>query len=66
MGNGGNGSHGQNVLRNVDLEREAGKETVTTLLQLMEAKNFQDQARSQEFATQMLVQVQNFKVIFLF
>ena len=63
MGNGGNGSHGQNVLRNVDLEREAGKETVTTLLQLMEAKNVQDQAKSQESATQMLVQVKTLKLI---
>ena len=66
MGNGGNGSRGQNALRNVDLEREAGKEIVTTPLQLMAAKNVQDQAKSQESVTQMLVQVQNFKVIKLF
>ena len=63
MGNGGNGNHGQNALRNVDLEREAGIETVTTLLQLMEAKNVQDQAKSQESATQMLVQVKTLKLI---
>ena len=49
----------------MDLEREAGKEIVTTLLQLMEAKNVQDQARSQECATQMLVQVKPFKIIIL-
>ena len=66
METGENGSNGQNVLRNVDLEREAGQEIVTTPLQLMEAKNVQDQAKSQEFATQMLVQVQNFEVIILF
>ena len=47
----------------MDLEREAGKEIVTTLLQLMEAKNVQDQAKSQESATQMLVQVKTLKLI---
>ena len=62
MENGENGSNGQNVLRPVDLGREAGQEIATIQLQLMEAKNVQDQARSQEFVTPMLVQVQNFKV----
>ena len=66
METGENGSNGQNVLRNVDLERVAGKEIVTAPLQLMEAKNVQDQTKSQESVTQMLVQVQNFKVIKLF
>ena len=62
MGNGGNGSNGQVAPRHVDLGQEAGQETVTIQLQLMEAKNVQDQARSQEFVTQRLVQVRPFKI----
>ena len=62
MGSGETGSNGHNVQRHVDLGQKVGQETATIQLQLMEAKNVQDQARSQEFVTQMLVQVNPFKI----
>ena len=43
----------------MDLEIEAGQETVTTQLQLMEAVTVRDQARSLKLVTQILVQVTN-------
>ena len=42
MENGENGSNGPTAQRPVDLGREAGQETATIRLQLMEAKNVQD------------------------
>ena len=57
------GSNGLAAPRHVDLAEEAGQETVTTQLQLMEAKTVQDQARSQEFVTPMLVQVKPFMIL---
>ena len=38
------GRDGLIALRRVDLEKEAGQETVTTQLQLMEAETVRDQA----------------------
>ena len=62
LGTGETGRNGQNVQRHVDLGKEAGQGTVTTQLQLMEARTVQDQARSQEFVTPMLVQVKPFMI----
>ena len=53
------GRDGLIALRRVDLEKEAGQETVTTQLQLMEAETVMDQARRLELVTQILVQVTN-------
>ena len=53
------GRDGLIALRRVDLEKEAGQETVTTQLQLMEADPVRDQARSLKLAPQILVQVTN-------
>ena len=63
MENGDTGKNGQNAQRHVDLGKEAGQGTVTTQLQLMEARTVQDQARSQEFVTPMLVQVKPFMIL---
>ena len=51
------GSNGLAALWHVDQELEAGQESVTTQLQLMEVETVRDQAVSQEFVTQMLVQM---------
>ena len=51
------GKNGLAAPRHVDLEIEAGQETVTTQLQLMEAETVRDQAQSLEPVTQILVQV---------
>ena len=51
------GRDGLIALRRVDLEKEAGQETVTTQLQLMEAETVRDQEQSLELVTQTLVQV---------
>ena len=66
MENGETGRNGQNAQRHVDLGKEAGQGTVTTQLQLMEARTVQDQARSQEFVTPMRVQVKPFKILSMF
>ena len=55
MVTGGTGHNGLVALRHVDQEQEAGQESVTTQLQLMEVETVRDQAVSQEFVTQMLV-----------
>ena len=44
MVTGGTGGNGLAAPRHVDLEIEAGQETVTTQLQLMEAETVRDQA----------------------
>ena len=57
MATGVAGRDGLAAPRHVDLEREAGQETVRTQLQLMEAETVRDQAQSLEPVTQILVQV---------
>ena len=57
MVTGGTGGNGLAAPRHVDLVIEAGQETVTTQLQLMEAETVRDQAQSLELVTQILVQV---------
>ena len=53
------GRDGLAARRHVDLETEAGQETVTTQLQLMEAETVRDQVQRMELVTQILVQVTN-------
>ena len=53
------GRNGLAALRHVDLETEAGQETVTTHDLLMEAETVRDQARRLKLVTQILVQVAN-------
>ena len=57
MENGDTGSNGLPAPRHVDQGQEAGQESVTTKLQLMEAETVREEAVSQEFVTQMLVQM---------
>ena len=45
------GSNGLAAPRHVDLAGEAGKETATTRLQLMEAQTVRDQAMNLDFVT---------------
>ena len=59
MATGVAGRDGLAALRHVDLEREAGQETVRTQDQLMEAETVRDQARSMKLVTQILVEVTN-------
>ena len=51
------GRDGLAAPRHVDLEVEAGQESVTTQLQLMEAETVREQAQSLNLVTQILVQV---------
>ena len=51
------GRNGLAAQRHVDLEIEAGQETVMIQLQPMEAETVRDQAQSLELVTQTLVQV---------
>ena len=51
------GHNGLAAPRHVDLEIEAGQETVTTQLQLMEAETVRDPAQRLELVTQILVLV---------
>ena len=53
------GRDGLAAPRHVDLEVEAGQESVTTQLQLMEAETVRDQVQRMELVTQILVQVTN-------
>ena len=57
MATGEVGRIGQDAPRHVEVGQEAGQETVTAQLQLMEGENVRDQAMSQECVIQMLVQV---------
>ena len=57
MVTGGTGGNGLAAPRHVDLEIEAGQETVTTQLQLMEAETVRDPARSLKLVTQIFVKV---------
>ena len=59
MVTGGTGGNGLAAPRHVDLAIEAGQETVTTQLQLMEAETVRDPAQRLELVTQILVQVTN-------
>ena len=56
---GDTGHNGLPAPRHVDLETEAGQETVTSQLQLMEEETVRGQARSLELVTQIPVQVTN-------
>ena len=57
------GRNGLAAPKHVDLEIEAGQETVTTQRQLMEAETVVDQPRSLELVTQILVQVSNVRLL---
>ena len=57
MGTGVTGHNGLAVPKPVDQDEEAEQESVTTKLQLMEAETVREEAVSQEFVTQMLVQM---------
>ena len=57
------GRNGLAAQRHVDLEIEAGQETVKTQRQLMEAETVRDQAQSLELVTQILVQVSNVRLL---
>ena len=57
MVTGDTGHHGLAAPKPVDQGQEAGQESVTTKLQLMEAETVREEAVSQEFVTQMLVQM---------
>ena len=59
MATGVAGRNGLAVPRHVDLEIEAGQESVTTQLQLMEAETARDQAQSLDLVTPILVEVTN-------
>ena len=59
MATGVAGRDGLAAPRHVDLEREAGQETVGTQLQLMEAETVGDQAQRLKLVTQILVEVTN-------
>ena len=58
MGTGVTGHNGLAVPKPVDQDEEAEQESVTTKLQLMEAKTVQNRIMSQAFVTLMLVGLQ--------